>query len=118
MPTKSSMQTIKDTVYKGVDYALDPTRRKIVFSGTPFNKNDILYEVGVWGLVCQRVPHFCERFPCTKEEFVGAWEDRTVATNEEHTIELAGIFVQIGLLPNTDFLKETMLNFRPIVARS
>jgi alkyl hydroperoxide reductase subunit F len=23
----------------------------------------------------------------------------------EHSIELAGIFVQIGLLPNTDFLK-------------
>ena len=33
------------------------------------------------------------------------YKDR--ATNEEHTIELAGIFVQIGLLPNTDFLKET-----------
>ncbi|MAK29672.1 MULTISPECIES: FAD-dependent oxidoreductase, partial [Acinetobacter] len=27
------------------------------------------------------------------------------ATDTEHTIELAGIFVQIGLLPNTDFLK-------------
>ncbi|OTG90243.1 FAD-dependent oxidoreductase, partial [Acinetobacter sp. ANC 3832] len=25
----------------------------------------------------------------------------------EHTVELAGIFVQIGLLPNTDFLKGT-----------
>ncbi|WP_180128796.1 MULTISPECIES: FAD-dependent oxidoreductase, partial [unclassified Acinetobacter] len=28
-------------------------------------------------------------------------------TDEIKTIELAGIFVQIGLLPNTDFLKET-----------
>lgn len=28
-------------------------------------------------------------------------------TNEMHNLELAGIFVQIGLLPNTDFLKET-----------
>ncbi|MDM1782458.1 FAD-dependent oxidoreductase, partial [Acinetobacter indicus] len=27
------------------------------------------------------------------------------ATDEEHVVELAGIFVQIGLLPNTDFLK-------------
>ncbi|MBF4456178.1 FAD-dependent oxidoreductase, partial [Acinetobacter sp. SK-43] len=25
----------------------------------------------------------------------------------EHTVELAGIFVQIGLLPNTDFLKNS-----------
>ena len=33
------------------------------------------------------------------------YKDR--ATNEEHIVELAGIFVQIGLLPNTDFLKET-----------
>jgi len=33
------------------------------------------------------------------------YKDR--ATDEEHTVELAGIFVQIGLLPNTDFLKET-----------
>ncbi|WP_313035279.1 FAD-dependent oxidoreductase, partial [Acinetobacter sp.] len=31
------------------------------------------------------------------------YKDR--ATDEEHTVELAGIFVQIGLLPNTDFLK-------------
>ena len=33
------------------------------------------------------------------------YKDR--ATDEEHTIELAGIFVQIGLLPKTDFLKGT-----------
>ncbi|TCM66631.1 alkyl hydroperoxide reductase subunit F [Acinetobacter calcoaceticus] len=31
------------------------------------------------------------------------YKDR--ATDQEHTVELAGIFVQIGLLPNTDFLK-------------
>jgi len=31
------------------------------------------------------------------------YQDR--ATEQEHTVELAGIFVQIGLLPNTDFLK-------------
>jgi alkyl hydroperoxide reductase subunit F len=29
-------------------------------------------------------------------------------TNESHRIELEGIFVQIGLLPNTDFLKGTL----------
>ena len=74
--SKSSMQTIKDTVYKGVDYALDPTRRKIVFSGTPFNKNDILYEAVESGGWYVNVYPICERFPCTREEFVGAWEDR------------------------------------------
>lgn len=74
--SKSTMQAIKDTVYKGVDYALDPTRRKIVFSGTPFNKNDILYEAVESGGWYVNVFPICERFPCTKEEFVGAWEDR------------------------------------------
>ena len=34
------------------------------------------------------------------------YKDR--ATGETHWVELEGIFVQIGLLPNTDFLKETV----------
>jgi alkyl hydroperoxide reductase subunit F len=33
------------------------------------------------------------------------YKDR--ATDVEHTVELAGIFVQISLLPNTDFLKNS-----------
>lgn len=74
--SRTSMMAIKDTVYKGVDYALDPSRRKIIFNGTPFNKEDILIEAvesGAWDV---NVWPVCERFPCTKEEFVGAWEDR------------------------------------------
>ena len=35
-----------------------------------------------------------------------AYTDRT--TNENHRLELEGVFVQIGLLPNTDFLKGTL----------
>lgn len=34
------------------------------------------------------------------------YQDRL--TNEQHKLELAGVFVQIGLLPNTDFLKGDM----------
>ncbi|AFJ01486.1 Alkyl hydroperoxide reductase protein F [Methylophaga frappieri] len=34
------------------------------------------------------------------------YEDR--ATGESHHLEVAGVFVQIGLLPNTDFLKDTL----------
>ncbi len=34
------------------------------------------------------------------------YQDRT--NNQEHTLELEGIFVQIGLLPNTDWLKGTI----------
>ena len=34
------------------------------------------------------------------------YKDR--ATGESHAIELAGVFVQIGLLPNTEWLKDTV----------
>lgn len=74
--SRVQMQAIKDTVYKGVDYALDPTRRKVIFNGTPFSKGDIMVEAvesGAWDV---NVWPVCEQFPCTEEEFRGAWEDR------------------------------------------
>lgn len=74
--SKASMQSISDTVHKGINYALDPTRRKIIFNGTPFNTQDILImavESGAWDV---NVWPVCEKFPCTREEFVGAWGDR------------------------------------------
>lgn len=74
--SKAAMIAIKDTVYKGVNHALDPTRRKVVFNGTPFNKDDILIEAvesGAWDV---NVWPVCERFPCEPDEFVGAWPDR------------------------------------------
>ena len=74
--SKTVMNAIKDTVYKGVDYALDPTKRKIIFSGTPFNKGDILYEAVESGGWSVNVFPICEKFPCSKEEFKGAWPDR------------------------------------------
>ena len=74
--SKTAMQSIKDTIYKGVNYALHPTKRKIIFNGTPFNKDDILYEAVESGGWHVNVWPVCERFPCEKEEFVGAWEDR------------------------------------------
>jgi len=72
----AAMNAINDTVYNGIDYALHPTRRKIIFNGTPFNKGDILYsavESGSWDV---NVWPVCERFPCEPEEFRGAWDDR------------------------------------------
>lgn len=72
----TAMESINDTVYKGVNHALDPTRRKTILNGTPFNTEDILIqavESGAWDV---NVWPVCERFPCTREEFVGAWPDR------------------------------------------
>ena len=67
---------VEDTVYKAVTYALHPTRNMIIWSGTPFNAKDPLYkavESGAWQV---NVFPVCEKFPCTREEFKGAWPDR------------------------------------------
>ena len=102
--SNAAMITIKDTVYKGVNHALDPTRRKVIFNGTPFNKNDILIEAvesGAWDV---NVWPVCERFPCSREEFVGAWPDRfsydyILSQYElaEKTGKLAGFYQELML---------------------
>ena len=70
------IENVEDTIYKAIDYALHPTKRKIIWSGTPFNAKDPLYkavESGAWNV---NVYPVCEKFPCTREEFRGSWEDR------------------------------------------
>ena len=68
--------SIEDTVGKAINYALHPTRRKIVWNGTPFNQNDPLYKAIESGAWVVNVFPVCEEFPCTKEEFRGSWPDR------------------------------------------
>ena len=102
--SKAAMIAIKDTVYKGVNHALDPTRRKVVFNGTPFNKDDILIEAvesGAWDV---NVWPVCERFPCEKSEFVGAWPDRFSYEYVKAQYDMA---VQTGKL--SAFMQELML---------
>lgn len=70
------IESIEATVYKAVDYALDPSRNKVIWSGTPFNAGDPLYkavESGAWKV---NVYPVCEKFPCSPEEFRGSWPDR------------------------------------------
>lgn len=72
----TTMETIKNTVYSGVQYALDPTHYKMILNGTPFNKHDIVYEAiesGAWEV---NVWPICEKFPCSRKDFRGCWEDR------------------------------------------
>lgn len=68
--------SIEDTVYKAIDYALHPSRRKTIWSGTPFNANDPLYKAVESGAWYVNVYPVCEEFPCKEEEFKGGWEDR------------------------------------------
>lgn len=87
--SKATMNAIKDTVYKGVIHALDPVRRKIVFNGTPFNKEDILIEAvesGGWDV---NVWPVCEKFPCEEKEFRSAWPDRFTYEFVKKQYELA-----------------------------
>ena len=74
--SQAAMLAIKNTVYNGVNYALDPNKRKIMLNGTPFNKEDILVEAVESGGWHVNVWPVCEMFPCSREEFIGAWGDR------------------------------------------
>lgn len=70
------IESIESTVNKAVNFALHPTNSKTIWSGTPFNAKDPLYkavESGAWSVSVYPV---CQEFPCTEENFRGAWEDR------------------------------------------
>lgn len=70
------LEKIKEVIYSGIDHCLNPRRKKVIFNGTPFNKNDPLYEAIESGGWYSNVFPVCNEFPCSKEEFVGAWEER------------------------------------------
>lgn len=70
------VKDIENVIYKAVRQAMHPTQRKIVWIGTPFNKKDPLYKAAGSVGWTTRVYPICERFPCWKWEFKGAWEDR------------------------------------------
>lgn len=72
----TELKAITDGVYTGVLPALDPKNRKVILNGTPFNKEDIVIKAIESGEWSANVWPICERFPCSREEFKGAWEDR------------------------------------------
>ena len=67
---------IKHIIYKAARQAMHPKKRMTIWTGTPFNKSDPLYEAAGSSSWNTKVYPICEKFPCSKEEFVGAWEDR------------------------------------------
>ena len=70
------VRDIKNIIYKAARQAMHPSKRKIVWTGTPFNKKDPLYEAAGSKSWDVKIYPICEKFPCKKEEFRGAWEDR------------------------------------------
>ena len=102
--SKTALAAIQDTVYRGVMAALHPTRRKVMLNGTPFNKSDIVIgavESGAWHV---NVWPVCEKFPCSKEEFHGSWEDRFTYEFVKTEYEK---YVLLGRV--SDFMQEYML---------
>lgn len=74
--SKTIVKDIENIIYKAVRQAMHPTRRKTIWIGTPFNKNDPLYKAAGSKAWTTKVFPICNKFPCTEDEFVGAWEDR------------------------------------------
>lgn len=70
------ISSIEDTIYKALEHALHPEQRKIIWSGTPFNAKDPLYKAVESGAWYVNVFPVCEKFPCERKDFRGAWEDR------------------------------------------
>jgi predicted phage terminase large subunit-like protein len=70
------MSDIRNLITKEIPYALHPTRHKIIWNGTPFNKNDPLIEAVESGNYDVNVWPVCEEWPCTQADFRGAWPDR------------------------------------------
>ena len=70
------LRTIKDTVYRAVDMALDPNKHKVFWMGTPFNAGDPLYEAVESGFWKVNLYPVCDEFPVEESEFKGSWEDR------------------------------------------
>lgn len=69
-------EDITNIIYKAARQAMHPTKRMIIWTGTPFNKKDPLYKASCSGAWNTRVYPICEKFPCLPNEFKGAWTDR------------------------------------------
>lgn len=83
------LSAIKDTIYRGVNHALDPRKRKVIMSGTPFNTEDPMIqavESGEWEV---NVYPVCETFPCDEEDFKPAWGDRFTYAHVSRQYNLA-----------------------------
>lgn len=104
MTSEAIQKTINDNFYKSILPALHPTRYKIFVIGTPISERDIIHQLAnnkKWSV--HKFP-VCDKFPCTKEEFVGHWEDRfpyEAVLDKYETLEDSG--------KTQDFYQEYML---------
>ena len=99
----TAMAYIKTAVNGGLAYAMH-AQNKIVWNGTPFDKKDVILqaiESGAWAVSVFPV---CEKFPCSREEFRGSWEDRFTYDVVNQLYERAKLGGELN-----EFYKEMML---------
>lgn len=73
-PTK--LKSIRNTIFRAIKFALHPTNKKLLLIGTPFHDNCIVSQAVRSGNFDNLILPICEKFPCSKDEFSGVWEDR------------------------------------------
>jgi len=74
--TKESIDKLKNWFYNAVLPAVNKNKWEVIIIGTPIHEDALLVELEKnqeWKFV--KLP-IAEKFPCKKDEFVGAWEDR------------------------------------------
>lgn len=74
--SKTITNDIENVIYKAVRQAMHPTKRKVIWIGTPFNKKDPLYKAAGTKAWTTKAYPICQKFPCSKKDFIGAWDDR------------------------------------------
>lgn len=104
----ATSDAIRDTIdtnwYNSVLPALDPTKHKIIFIGTPISDKDILAQLKNSGTYrVERYP-LCKGFPCDEAEFESIWPDRFTY---EYTLDMYKQFESAG--KTQGFQQEYML---------
>ena len=76
----ATSETIRNTIdtnwYNSVLPALDPTKHKVIFIGTPIGQKDLLAQIRESGTYRVEKYPLCPKFPCSEEEFESIWPDR------------------------------------------
>ena len=76
----ATSDAIRDTIdtnwYNSVIPALDPTKHKVIFIGTPIGQKDLLAQIRESGTYRVEKYPLCSKFPCNEANFDSIWPDR------------------------------------------
>jgi len=76
----ATSDTIRNTIdtnwYNSVLPALDPTRHKIVYIGTPLSDKDLMSQLKKSETYRVEKYPLCDKFPCEEKEYDSVWPDR------------------------------------------